>query len=67
MDGVYRAGDLLHGYQAVADNLPNDPRIREEKGSEEDLLEEFHGRARELSSSARAPRDASGPGRDGER
>ena len=22
MDAPYRAGDLLHGYQAVADNLP---------------------------------------------
>jgi hypothetical protein len=27
MDAPYRAGDLLHGYQAVADNLPNDPRV----------------------------------------
>jgi len=27
MDAPYRAGDLRHGYQAVADNLPNDPRI----------------------------------------
>ena len=33
VDAIYRAGDLLHGYQAVADNLPNDPRIHEEKGS----------------------------------
>jgi hypothetical protein len=33
VDSPYRAGDLLHGYQAVADNLPNDPRIHEEKGS----------------------------------
>ncbi len=33
MDSPYRAGDLLHGYQAVADNLPNDPRIHEEKGT----------------------------------
>ncbi len=33
MDAPYRAGDLLHGYQAVADNLPNDPHIHEQKGS----------------------------------
>jgi peptidase M49-like protein len=33
MDTPYRAGDLRHGYQAVADNLPNDPRIHQEKGS----------------------------------
>jgi hypothetical protein len=33
MDTPFRAGDLRHGYQAVADNLPNDPRIHEQKGS----------------------------------
>jgi hypothetical protein len=33
MDSPFRAGDLRHGYQAVADNLPNDPRIHQEKGS----------------------------------
>ena len=33
MDAPYRAGDLRHGYQAVADNLPNDPRIHERFGS----------------------------------
>jgi len=33
MDSPFRSGDLRHGYQAVADNLPNDPRIHEEKGS----------------------------------
>jgi len=33
MDTPFRAGDIRHGYQAVADNLPNDPRIHEEKGS----------------------------------
>ena len=33
MDTPFRAGDLRHGYQPVADNLPNDPRIHEEKGS----------------------------------
>jgi hypothetical protein len=33
MDTPFRSGDLRHGYQAVADNLPNDPRIHEQKGS----------------------------------
>jgi hypothetical protein len=30
MDAPFRAGDLRHGYQAVADNLPNDPRIHDQ-------------------------------------
>ena len=33
MDTPFRSGDLRHGYQAVADNLPNDPRVHEQKGS----------------------------------
>ena len=33
MDSPFRSGDLRHGYQAVADNLPNDPRLHQEKGS----------------------------------
>jgi len=33
MDTHFRAGDLRHGYQAAADNLPNDPRVHEQKGS----------------------------------
>lgn len=33
VDVPFRTGDLGHGYQAVADNLPNDPRIHEQKGS----------------------------------
>jgi hypothetical protein len=41
VDGVYRAGDLLHGYQAVADNLPNDPRIHVEKGSKKMFWQNF--------------------------
>ncbi|MGH9713684.1 MAG: Zn-dependent hydrolase [Candidatus Acidiferrales bacterium] len=41
MDAPYRAGDLLHGYQAVADNLPNDPRIHEEKGSKKLFWKNF--------------------------
>src|SRR6202453_3948896 len=41
VDSPYRAGDLLHGYQAVADNLPNDPRIHEEKGSKKVFWKNF--------------------------
>jgi len=41
MDAPYRSGDLLHGYQAVADNLPNDPRIHEEKGSKKLFWKNF--------------------------
>jgi hypothetical protein len=41
VDSPYRAGDLLHGYQAVADNLPNDPRIHVEKGSKKIFWKNF--------------------------
>ena len=41
MDTPYRAGDLRHGYQAVADNLPNDPRIHEQKGSKKIFFKNF--------------------------
>lgn len=41
MDSPYRAGDLLHGYQAVADNLPNDPRIHEKYGSKKIFWKNF--------------------------
>ncbi|MGO9126728.1 MAG: dipeptidyl-peptidase 3 family protein [Terriglobales bacterium] len=41
MDAPYRAGDLNHGYQAVADNLPNDPRIHEQKGSKKIFFKNF--------------------------
>ncbi|MEE9226860.1 MAG: peptidase [Acidobacteriota bacterium] len=30
---LYRGGDMTHGYQAVASNLPNDPRVHEAKGT----------------------------------
>ena len=33
VDAPLRSGDLRFGYQAVADNLPNDARIHAEKGS----------------------------------
>jgi len=41
MDTPYRAGDLRHGYQAVADNLPNDPRVHEQKGSKHIFFKNF--------------------------
>jgi len=41
MDAPYRTGDLLHGYQAVADNLPNDPRVHEQKGSKKIFFKNF--------------------------
>lgn len=41
MDAPYRAGDLRHGYQAVADNLPNDPRIHAERGSKKIFFKNF--------------------------
>ena len=40
-DAPWRAGDLLHGYQAVADNLPNDPRIHQEKGTKKIFFKNF--------------------------
>jgi hypothetical protein len=41
MDTPYRAGDLRYGYQAVADNLPNDPKIHEEKGTKKIFFKNF--------------------------
>ncbi len=41
MDAPYRSGDLRHGYQAVADNLPNDPRIHQEKGTKKIFFKNF--------------------------
>jgi hypothetical protein len=41
MDAPFRAGDLTHGYQAVADNLPNDPRVHELKGSKKLFFKNF--------------------------
>jgi hypothetical protein len=40
-DSPYRGGDLRHGYQAVANNLPNDPKILEEKGSKKTFFKNF--------------------------
>ena len=41
MDAPFRAGDLTHGYQAVADNLPNDPRIHAEAGTKKIFFKNF--------------------------
>ncbi len=41
MENPYRAGALRHGYQAVADNLPNDPRVHQAKGSKKVFFKNF--------------------------
>ena len=41
MDAPFRTGDLLHGYQSVADNLPNDARIHAAKGSKKIFFKNF--------------------------
>jgi hypothetical protein len=41
VDSPFRAGDLAHGYQAVADNLPNDPRVLEQAGSKRLFFRNF--------------------------
>src|SRR5579872_6389911 len=41
VDAPFRSGDLTHGYQAVADNLPNDPRVHEQKGSKKLFFKNF--------------------------
>jgi len=41
MDAPFRSADLTHGYQAVADNLPNDPRVHEQKGSKHIFFKNF--------------------------
>ncbi len=41
VDAPFRTGDLLHGYQAVADNLPNDPRIHDTKGTKKIFFKNF--------------------------
>ncbi len=41
MGAPFRGGDLRHGYQAVADNLPNDPRIHQEKGTKKIFFKNF--------------------------
>ena len=41
MDTPFRTGDLRHGYQAVADNLPNDPRIHQAKGTKKIFFKNF--------------------------
>src|SRR5580692_8284463 len=41
VDAQLRAGDLRYGYQAVADNLPNDARIHAEKGTKKIFFKNF--------------------------
>jgi hypothetical protein len=41
VDTPLRAGDLRYGYQAVADNLPNDPRVHAERGSKKIFFKNF--------------------------
>ena len=41
MDTPFRGGDLRHGYQAVADNLPNDARIHEQKGTKKVFFKNY--------------------------
>ncbi|HWZ44903.1 MAG TPA: hypothetical protein VNW97_15620 [Candidatus Saccharimonadales bacterium] len=41
MDTPFRVGDLRHGYQAVADNLPNDARIHQERGTKKIFFKNF--------------------------
>ncbi|MFL6440266.1 MAG: Zn-dependent hydrolase [Terriglobales bacterium] len=43
MDTPFRGGDLRHGYQAVADNLPNDARIHEQKGTKKIFFKDYMG------------------------
>jgi hypothetical protein len=41
VDAPFRAGDLRHGYQAVADNLPNDPRLHQTIGTKKIFFQNF--------------------------
>jgi hypothetical protein len=41
VDAPFRGGDLRHGYQAVADNLPNDARIHAAKGTKKLFFKNF--------------------------
>jgi len=41
MDNPFRAGDMTHGYQAVADNLPNDPVFHEKVGTKKIFFKDF--------------------------
>lgn len=41
MEAPFRTGDFVHGYQSVATNLPNDPRIHAEKGTKKIFFKNF--------------------------
>lgn len=38
---IYRAGEILYGYQAVAENLPNDPKVLSEYGSKKTFYKDI--------------------------
>jgi hypothetical protein len=40
-NSLYRTGDAVPGYQMIAFNLPNDPRVHEEKGSKKVIQKNF--------------------------
>ena len=66
MDAPYRAGDLRYGYQAVADNLPNDPRVHQEKGSKKIFFKNFmDARVANIILPLGEEDDAARPGREG--
>lgn len=41
MDNPFRSGDMTHGYQAVADNLPNDAVFHEKLGTKKIFFKDF--------------------------
>lgn len=41
VDSPFRTGDFDHGYQSVADSLPNDPLIIEKKGTKKIFFKNF--------------------------
>jgi hypothetical protein len=41
MDAPFRSGDMHHGYQSVADSLPNDPQIVQEAGTKKIFFKNF--------------------------
>src|SRR5204862_7560340 len=65
MDTPFRAGDLRHGYQAVADNLPNDPRIHKEKGTKKIFFKNFMDARQRGHPAARREDHGSGTGETG--
>lgn len=63
-DLVFAAGDTRAGVQTIAFNLPNDERVREEKGSKKVLLQnvikaKYHGILRPIAGEMVVPEQAS--------